>query len=316
MSRLWLYGRMAMAMFVIFALLYGFMVMLAYIFGFYGQIQFIILGLLAFMFIFLQYWLSPKIVEATMRVRYVDENEMPWLHEMVEKLSQRAEIPKPRIGISEIDIPNAFAFGKSKRDGRVCVTRGLLRILNREEMEAVLGHEISHIKHRDMIVITMLSVIPLLSYLVFWNSLWSRDRRNGGIAIVAFAIYIITNLILLYINRIREYYADYGSAEITQKPHALASALYRITLATNGLPLEKIKRVEGMKAFFATDPSKARHDIIELRKADLNMNGHLDEYEVKVFASRAKAGKFDKIMEIFSSHPNVVDRIKKLAEIK
>ena len=313
MSKLWLYGRMAIAVMLIFAILYALVVFIAYLFGFF---QPIILAILAFLIVFLQYWLSPKIVEATMRVRYVSKEEMPWLHEIVERLAMKAGIPKPRVGISNISIPNAFAFGRSKKDGRVCVTKGLLKILNREEIEAVLGHEISHIKHRDMIVITMLSVIPLISYLVFWNSLWSRDRRNGAIAGVAFLVYILTNFLVLYVNRLREYYADYGSAIITGKPHLLASALYRITLATYGLPVEKIKEAEGMKAFFATDPSKARHDLMELKKADLNMDGHLDEYEVKMFASHAKPTKFDKILEIFSSHPNIIDRIKRLAEVK
>jgi len=313
MRKLWLYGRMTIAIMLIFAILYGLIVLIASLLGFF---QPVILAIFAFLIVFIQYWLSPKIVEATMRVKYIDENEMPWLHEIVEKLATEAGIPKPRIGISNIDIPNAFAFGRSRRDGRVCVTRGLLRILNREELEAVLGHEISHIKHRDMVIITMLSVIPLISYLVFWNSLWSRDRRNGLIAGVAFIIYILTNLLVLYVNRLREYYADYGSATLTKKPHLLASALYRITLATYGLPIEKIKEAEGMKAFFATDPSRAGHDLEELRKADLNMDGHLDEHEIKLFASRAKASRFDRIMEIFSSHPNIVDRIKRLAEIK
>ncbi|MCD6473388.1 MAG: M48 family metalloprotease [Thermoplasmata archaeon] len=316
MAKLWLYGRMFIAIAAIFAILYGLIVLIAYLLGFYGTTAFIFLAFFAFILVFLQYWISPKIVEATMHVKYVSEKEMPWLHEIVERLAKQAGIPKPKVGIANVAIPNAFAFGRSKKDGRVCVTKGLLKILNKEEIEAVLGHEISHIKHRDMVVITMLSVIPLISYLIFWNSLWSRDRRNGAVAAIAFLVYLLTNLIVLYVNRLREYYADYGSAELTKKPHLLASALYRITLATYGMPVEEIKKVEGMKAFFATDPSKARHDLMELRKADLNMNGHLDEQEVKLFASHAKPSKFDKIMEIFSSHPNIIDRIKKLAEVE
>jgi len=316
MSRIWLYGRMIIAITAIFAILYGLVVLIAYLMGFYGSYAFITLAILAFVIVFLQYWLSPKIVEVTMRVKYISKEEMPWLHEIIEKLAIEAGIPKPKIGIANVHIPNAFAFGRSKKDGRVCVTKGLLEILNKEEIEAVLGHEISHIKHRDMVVITMLSVIPLISYLIFWNSLWSRDRRNGAIAGIAFLVYLLTNMLVLYVNRLREYYADYGSARLTKRPHLLASALYRITLATYGLPIEEIKKVEGMKAFFATDPSKARRDLMELKKADLNMNGHLDEYEVKMFAEHAKPSKFDKIMEIFSSHPNIIDRIKKLAEVE
>ncbi|HHF56549.1 MAG TPA: peptidase [Thermoplasmatales archaeon] len=312
--RLALYIRLAFAIMLLFAIVYGLLVLIAY---FAGYAQPIVLAILAFIIVLIQYMVSPKIVETTMRVKYISREDNPKLYGMVERLAKEAGIPTPKIGISMLEIPNAFAFGRSKRDGRVCVTKGLLRILNDEELEAVIGHEISHIKHRDMIVITMLSVIPLLSYLIFWNSLWGRRRGEGAaIAFVAFLVYLISNLIVLYVNRIREYYADYGSAILTKKPHALASALYRITLSTSGLPKEKIKEAEGMKAFFATDPSTSRRDIFDLKQADLNLDGHIDEYEMKMFAERAKISTTDKLMEIFSSHPNVVNRIKKLAAIK
>lgn len=315
MGLLSLYARLTIAIALMFTVLYALVALISFIFGIVSPL---IYAIIAFLIILLQYAISPRIVEATMRVKYVDEQEMPWLHEIVENLSKKAGIKKPRVGISNIAIPNAFAFGRSVKDGRVCVTKGLLNILNKEEIEAVLGHEISHIKHRDMIFLTLFSAIPLISYYIFWSSLWSRDRRNNGaiVAMVAFLTYILTNMILLYINRIREYYADYGSAKLTNKPYNLASALYRITLSTSRLPAERIKEAEGMKAFFATDPSKARKEVMELSKADLNMDGHLDEQEVKQFASHARASVADKLMEIFSSHPNVVDRIKKLAEVK
>ena len=312
--RLALYIRLAFAIMLLFAIVYALLVLIAY---FAGYAQPIVLAILAFIIVLIQYMVSPKIVETTMRVKYISREDNPKLYGMVERLAKEAGIPTPKIGISMLEIPNAFAFGRSKRDGRVCVTKGLLRILNDEELEAVIGHEISHIKHRDMVVITMLSVIPLLSYLIFWNSLWGRRRGEGAaIAFVAFLVYLISNLIVLYVNRIREYYADYGSAILTKKPHALASALYRITLSTSGLPKEKIKEAEGMKAFFATDPSTSRRDIFDLKQADLNLDGHIDEYEMKMFAERAKISTTDKLMEIFSSHPNVVNRIKKLAAIK
>jgi len=315
MGKFWLYARLTIAIALIFAILYALFILIAYILGF---AQPIIIGILAFMVVLIQYAISPKIVEATMHVKYVSKEELPWLHEIVERLAEKARIPKPRIGISNISIPNAFAFGRTTKDGRVCITRGLMNILNKDEIEAVLGHELSHIKHRDMVVITMLSAIPLISYIAYWNFLFSRDRRGQGLAMafVAFFIYFLTNLIVLYVNRIREYYADYGSAILTEKPYMLASALYRITTFTSGMPKAKIKEAEGMKAFFATDPSTARKDLIELKQADLNMDGHLDEYEVKLFASKAKARTSDRLMEIFSSHPNVVDRIKRLAEVK
>lgn len=315
MGKLGLYARLIFAIALLFAIIYGLLVLIAY---FMGYAQPIVLAVLAAFIIILQYVMSPKIVEMTMRVRYIKKEDMPRLYSMVEKLAKEANIPMPKVGIAEIELPNAFAFGRSVRDGRVCVTRGLLKILNDEELEAVLGHEISHLKHRDMAIITMLSVIPLICYLAFWSLLWGRrrDSSSSALAFLAFIIYFITNLIVLYVSRIREYYADYGSAMLTKKPHALASALYRITTATTTLHPSKIKKVEGMRAFFATDPVRARKDVFDLRQADLNMDGHIDENELQYFAQHARTTATDKLMELFSSHPNVVERIKRLAELR
>jgi len=314
MIRFGLYVRLLLAMALMFAVLYALLSLVAYILG-YGYP--VVLAVLAFFIILLQYLMGPKMVEMGMRIRYITSDDNPRLYEMVEKLAAKAGVPMPRVGVASTEVPNAFAFGRSIRDGRVCVTKGLLKILNDEELEAVLGHEISHLKHRDMVIITMLSVIPLLSYMLLWNSMWSRRRDEGALlALVALLVYLISNLIVLYVSRVREYYADYGSVTLTGKPHALASALYRISISTTGVPRIKIKQVEGMKAFFATDPSTAIRDVRDLSKADLNLDGHIDEYELQQFASMAKASTAEKLMEIFSSHPNMVDRIKMLARMK
>lgn len=312
MRVLWLHARLALAIALLFALVYGLLVVIAYLAGY---AQPVVMGVLALFIVLLQYLISPKIIEATMRVKYITREEMPELYATVSRLAEKAGIPMPRVGIAQVDVPNAFAFGRSTRDGRVCVTRGLLNLLNREEMEAVLGHEISHLKHRDMVVLATLSVVPLISYFIFWSFLWSRRRGDATlVALAAFGVYILSNFLVLYVSRIREYYADFGSVELVGKPHALASALYRITAATTRLPRERVRQVEGMKAFFATDPSRARADISDISAADLNMDGHLDAYEVKVFASQAHPSRADRLMEMFSSHPNVIDRIKRLAE--
>jgi len=286
---------------VMFALIYGFITLIAYLLGFAYPLS---LAIFAFLIMLIQYITGPKIVEMSMRVRYIKREENPRLYDMVERLSSAAGIPMPKVGISRIQVPNAFAFGRSRKDGRVCVTEGLLKRVNDEELEGVLGHEISHLRHRDMVVITTLSVVPLICYIIFWSFLWGRGRRDEGIiiAIIAFFLYMLSNLIVLYVSRIREYYADY--------------ALYRITLDSTRIDKRELKKVEGAKAFLATDPSTARRDVVDLRKADLNLDGHLDMYEVEKFAKEAKVTTTDKILEIFSSHPNMVDRIKKLASIK
>ncbi len=314
---------MGLCVLLLFAVIYALLIVIA---TFTGVGTPIVYALLAGGLVAVQFFIGPKIVEKTMHVRYVSETEQPELHRMVTELAMKAGIPKPKIGISEIAIPNAFAFGTSKRKARVCVTRKLMQMLSRDELEAVLGHELSHIKHRDMVVITALSVIPMICYFIYFSFFWSglfggggRDREGAlpmmAIAIIAFALYFISNLIVLYGSRIREYYADAGSAELTKKPHELASALYKMIYGSAGLKQEKVKKELGsMRAFFATDPVTARGDLKDLSAADLNRDGKIDAYELKLFAERAQVSRADRLMEIFSTHPNPVSRVKRLGE--
>jgi len=317
MRTIWLRMKMSLCILLMFALIYALLTVIMFATGMSTPMFF---ALLAFIVVFAQYLIGPKIVEKTMRVRYVSETEAPKLHSIITDLAMRANIPKPKVGISDVPIANAFAFGKSKKDGRVCVTRMLLDRLNEKELRAVLGHEISHIKHKDIVAITMLSVIPILCYFVYVTFFWSSfgRRRSGGtmaIAFTAFLTYLLTNMLVLYASRVREYYADQRSVELTNDAPALASALYRISVEDARVDRRILKHVEGMKAFFASDPSRARKDLTDLRQADLNMDGHLDRYEVEAFAKESKVRGVNRIMEIFSSHPNIVKRIKRLHAI-
>ncbi|MBN1456152.1 MAG: M48 family metalloprotease [Methanomicrobia archaeon] len=320
MRTAWLQVRMGLTVLLLFAVIYALLAVVATVAGVDTPLVYAVLalGLVA-----VQFLIGPKIVELTMRIRYVSEAEQPELHRIVSDLALKAGIPKPRVGISEIQIPNAFAFGTTKRNARVCVTRRLLEMLNRNELEAVLGHELSHIKHRDMVVITALSVIPMICYVIYFSFFWSgllgggRSREGTlpamAIALLAFVIYFISNLIVLYASRIREYYADAGSAELTQKPHELASALYKMVYGSARPGTEKItKELGSMRAFFAADPMTARGDIKDLSAADLNRDGKIDAYELKMFAERAKVGRAERLMELFSTHPNPVVRVKRL----
>jgi len=194
---------------VLFGILYGVITGVGTWMGAGSAITYIII---AFVFIGFQYLIGPAIVGWTMKIKWVSEQEAPDLHRMVDELAQEANLPKPKVGISEMTIPNAFAFGRTQRDGRVCVTRGILKLLNRDELKAVLAHEISHIKHRDMVIITLLSAIPLIMYWLAFSMMWSGmfGRRQGGgyaalIGLGAFILYFITNLLVLYGSRIREY---------------------------------------------------------------------------------------------------------------
>jgi heat shock protein HtpX len=320
MRTAWLQVRMGLTVLLLFAVIYALFAVVATVAGAGTPLVY---AVLAFGLVSVQFLIGPKVVELTMRIRYVSEAEQPELHRIVSDLAMKAGIPKPRVGISEIQIPNAFAFGTSKRNARVCVTRRLLEMLNRDELEAVLGHELSHIKHRDMVVITALSVIPMICYFIYFSFFWSgifgggRSREGAlpamAIALLAFVVYFISNLIVLYASRIREYYADAGSAELTQKPHELASALYKMVYGSARPGTEKItKELGSMRAFFAADPMTARGDIKDLSAADLNRDGKIDAYELKMFAERAQVGRAERLMELFSTHPNPVVRVKRL----
>jgi heat shock protein HtpX len=261
-----------------------------------------------------------------MRIRWVNQNEEPELHRMVAELAEQAGLPKPKVGISEIAIPNAFAFGRTQSDGRICVTRGLLSILNRDELRAVLGHEMSHIKHRDMAIITLLSAIPMILYWVAWSTMWGgmfggrRDNNGGGnytvlIGISAFLLYFITNLLVLYGSRIREYYADKGSIQLGNMPHHLASALYKLVYSDARFKgRQELKRVEGMRAFFLNDPSQAWNEVRDLLQIDVNRDGKISQDELMDLRQKTiKLGTGDKMKELFTTHPNTLKRIHVLS---
>jgi len=151
--------KMWLLVVLMFGILYGLITGIGSYLGAGSAISYIILAVL---FMGLQYLIGPSLVSMMMRVKWVSEKEEPELHRVVAELAQKAGIPKPKVGISQLSVPNTFAFGKTQADGRVCVTQGILRLLSKDELKAVIGHEISHLKHRDMPVITLRSVIPLI----------------------------------------------------------------------------------------------------------------------------------------------------------
>lgn len=322
---MWLQARLYILVALMFGILYGILVAVGFYLGVSGFMFYLFIIGIAGAIILLQYAIGPKIVEWSMRVKYVNEQEYPKLHQMVAELAQKAGLPNtPRIGISQLPIPNAFAFGRTKRDARVCVTKGILDTLNDDELKAVLGHEISHIKHRDVAVITILSVIPMICYMLYitfvWGGMGQRNSRDSSGAIIigllALAVYFITNLLVMYGSRIREYYADMGSAELGNQPHHLATALYKITVQSAKIPKRLLKQSEGMKAFFINDPSRAMNEVRDLKDIDLDMSGTIDQNEMMALSGKTvKLSAGDKLLEVLSTHPNVVKRIKHLASL-
>lgn len=315
--------RMFLLVAVMFGILYGVITGIGAAIGSGSALSYIIL---AFGFLGVQYLIGPAIVGWTMRVKWVSEKEEPELHHMVAELAREARLPKPKVGISQLSMPNAFAFGRTQGDGRVCVTRGILNLLSKDELKAVLGHEMSHIKHRDMAIITLLSAIPLVLYWIAWGTMWGGlgDRRNGNggyaalIGLGAFLLYLITNLLVLYGSRIREYYADMGSVKLGSPPHHLATALYKLVYGNARLRnnTEELKRVEGVKAFFVNDPSRAWNELRELSQVDRNHSGTIDQDELMALRQmKMKLSFSDKLMELFTTHPNMLKRIKHLSSM-
>jgi len=314
-------------MFLLMALMFGILYGVITGVGFYTEsgsaITYIIL---AFVFMGIQYLIGPSIVGWTMKVKWVSEKEEPELHRMIAELAKTAHLPKPRVGISQLNIPNAFAFGRTRRDGRVCVTRGLMKLLNKEELKAVIGHELSHIKHRDMAIITLLSAIPLIMYFLAWSMMFRGSfgggRQGGGgyaviIGIGAFLLYFITNLLVLYGSRIREYYADLGSVRLGNSPHHMATALYKLAYSNARLRNDQeLKRVEGVKAFFVNDPSRSWREIKELSQIDQDMSGTIDQGELMDLRQKeVRLSSGAKMMELFTTHPNMLKRIKHLSAL-
>jgi len=287
-----------------------------------GRGSFLTYAILASIMVLVQYLIGPAIVGWTMKVRWVTEQEEPELHRMVADLAREAHIKKPKVGISGLNIPNAFAYGRFG-DARVVVTDGIRSLLTKDELRAVVGHEVSHVKHHDMVIITILSVVPLILWYIAWGIMWSgggRDRRNGGqialIGFVAFILYFVTNLLVLYASRIREYYADLGSVRLGNEPKYMASALYKLVYGTARTSKEELKQVEGVKAFFANDPTRALKELRELREIDRDMSGTIDANELSTIrGKKVVLGFGDKMMEALSTHPNMLKRIKHLSTL-
>ncbi len=247
--------RMYLTMFLLAVVYLGFMTLL-YVLGFPITMIMLFVGLM----LFLQYYFSDRIVLLVTGARIVSEQEAPELYEIVRRLCQRANLPMPKIAIVDTQIPNAFATGRSPKSAVVAVTTGLLRTLDWEEIEAVLGHELSHIRHRDMVVITVASFMATVAWFVarwaMFMGLFGGDERDNSalmgfaLFVVSIVVWLICTLLMLALSRYREFAADEGSAYLTGNPQALISALAKISGRMDLIPSRYKKEYEGLNAFF------------------------------------------------------------------
>lgn len=283
-------------------------------------------------FILLQYLIGPAIVRGSTHLRYLKPGENPWLESTVKELAEKSGIPVPRLAVVPNETPNAFIFGRTAGDATLAVHEGLLKQLNKDEVKAVIGHELGHIKHKDYLVMTMLSALPLLAYWVAWGTFeaakWtgrssSRNKKEGGfgaalfiVALVSYVVYIVTLLCVMGLSRLREHYADAYSAYVTGQPRELQSALAKITY---GLSLSP-KPTTGARTFYIGDPAMAKQEcqgIIERKEAyDLDRDGVLDERELQLAMEKEAKSMWTAINTWFSTHPATFKRILLLREIE
>ena len=282
--------------FVILTVLYlAFLGVLAYL-----GVGFIPITIVAAVLIIAQWYFSDKIVLWSSGAKVVTREQFPDLHELVERIVARNDLPKPKIAVINSAVPNAFATGKSQRSSIVAVTTGLVDILTSEELEGVIGHELTHIRNRDVLVITLASLFSTVAWYLmqfgFYGGLYGggmggygggRDRGGGGGAIlimlaVAAVTWLVSFLVIRAISRYREFAADRGSAQMTGKPVQLANALMKISGTMQRVPNKDLRKVEGLNAFFIIPVHSGRQSIANL----------------------------------FSTHPPVQMRVQKLLEME
>jgi heat shock protein HtpX len=206
-----------------------------------------------------QWFFSDKIALAAMRAREVTPDQAPELHGMIDRLCALADMPKPRVAIADTDLPNAFATGRSPQHSVVCVTTGILRRLDGEELEGVLSHELSHVAHRDVAVMTVASVLGVIAGLITrWGLLFgggrNRDNNSGAafllVWVAGLVVWALSFLLTRALSRYRELCADRSGAYLTGNPSALSSALVKITGDIGRIPTRDLRTAGAMNTFF------------------------------------------------------------------
>jgi heat shock protein HtpX len=280
-------GRMVLTMFLLGLLYVGFVGALIALLD-----SLVLVVVIAAVLLGAQFWFSDRVALYAMRARPVTPEEEPRLHGVIDRLCATADMPKPRVAVSGMDLPNAFATGRDADHAVVCVTTGLARRLETEELEGVLAHELSHVAHRDVAVITVASFLGVLAGLVvrfaFYSQLFGGGRRDQNTAavfamvmLVSAVVYALSFLLIRALSRYRELAADRAAAMLTGKPSALASALTKISGDIARIPTRDLRTAQAFNAFFFTPA----------------------------------LGPGSTVAGLFSTHPSLERRLEALAEI-
>ncbi|MCE4611002.1 MAG: zinc metalloprotease HtpX [Desulfurococcales archaeon] len=281
--------------------------------GLSGEGIVLMLTVLAAVMIVAQWLFSPYIINAIYRTREPGPYE-EWIVAEVERLARASGIKTPKVVISEMDMPNAFAYGSPLAGSYVAVTRGLLRIMPREEVRAVLAHEVGHLKHRDVTVILALTLIPIAVYFIGRALLWAGllggggERRGSPLMLAAvgaamIALGVVFEMIVAHFNRLREYYADAHSALTLGTPRPLQRALARLQLAYEGNPhlVEEAKSNEMAAMLFIVAP------LVELSGGFF--------YDIDYVVEQLKRRETNPVLELFSTHPPIPKRLRFLDRV-
>ncbi|WP_030270600.1 zinc metalloprotease HtpX [Streptomyces sp. NRRL B-24484] len=241
-----------------------------------------------------QFWFSDKITEKAMGAHEASPEEFPQLHGTIDRLCALADMPKPRVAVARNDMPNAFATGRNPEKAVVCVTTGLLRRLEPEELEGVLAHELSHVAHRDVAVMTVAGFLGVLAGVMTRMALYGGflgNNRNSNdpntaialilVPLVSMVVYALSFLLTRMLSRYRELAADRSAAQLTGRPSALASALTKVTGQIAAIPTEDLRRAQPYNAFYFAPALSAR----------------------------------DAATQLFSTHPSLEKRLEQLARI-
>jgi heat shock protein HtpX len=218
-----------------------------------------------------QLFTSDKIALATLGAKEVSPAEAPELHGIIERLCVQANLPKPRVCVMETSMPNAFAMGRSQKSATVCATSGILQLLEPAELEGVMAHELTHVINRDVMVMTLASFFATLAstiaqFALFFGGGYGNDEEEQDIIIVVLvsvAVYAVSFLLLRALSRYREFAADRGSAVLTGRPSALASALLKISGTIERVPSQDLRKAEGMSAFFIL-PARTKKSLMNI----------------------------------------------------